>query len=62
VRRDPLNADINGRRMADHLRLWFPILVVLIGWLVSLGVFYGKLDGRFTLLEYRLDQIEKKLP
>lgn len=60
--RDPITSTENGRRASDQLRVWFPVVVVLVGWLVSLGMFYGKLDGRFALIEYRLSQIEKKLP
>lgn len=60
--REGITGDQNGRRAQDQLRAWFPIVVVLIGWLVSLGAFYGALGGRLTLIEYRLSQIERKQP
>ena len=60
--RDAIPDTENGRRASDSLRIWFPIVVVLVGWLVSAGVFYGALGGRLNLIEYRLQQIEQRLP
>ncbi len=50
-----------ARRQSDELRAWFPVILSVITTLMSAGVLWGKIDGRFNLLEYRLNQIERKV-
>lgn len=60
--------DIEDRDIAEYRRSddrvfakWLPILIQIAITLLSLGVIYGKLDGRLGLIEYRLGQVEQKV-
>jgi hypothetical protein len=53
----------SGRRAWDQIYYWMPILIglmiSLLSTLLTLGVLYGKLDGRMALIEYRLQRLEE---
>lgn len=51
-----------GRRRGDEMRAWLPMFVQLGLTLLALGAFYGELNGRLTLIEYRIGQVERKVP
>lgn len=51
----------SGRRREDNLRAWLPIVVSLVGTVLAIGMFYGKLGGRLDLIEYRLSLIEQTI-
>jgi len=40
---------------------WLPILIQIVSLIAISGFIYGKLDGRLTLIEYRLAQIEARM-
>lgn len=48
-------------RGAGALPVWVALVISIASTLVALGVVYGKLGGRFDLMEYRLGQIEIRL-
>lgn len=48
----------SARRAADEIRVWLPLLISMLTTLFTVGMFYGKLNGRLDLIEYRLHRIE----
>lgn len=51
-----------ARRGADEVRYWVPLILSLASTLLAIGVVYGQLSGRLDLIEYRLKQIELRIP
>jgi hypothetical protein len=48
-----------GRRIWDDIYYWMPVLISLLSMMLSFGVIYGLLQGRLTLIEYRINQVEQ---
>lgn len=60
--------DVDDRESVDHRRAddrafakWLPVLIQIAMMLLALGVLYGSLNGRLSLIEYRLGQVEVKI-
>jgi hypothetical protein len=60
--------DVDERDAVDHRRAddrtfakWLPVLIQIAMMLLALGVLYGSLNGRLSLIEYRLGQVEVKV-
>jgi hypothetical protein len=60
--------DVDERDAIDHRRSddrmfakWLPVLIQIAMMLLALGVLYGSLNGRLSLIEYRLGQVEVKV-
>lgn len=59
-----LEASLDARyrkRDESSLQKWLPTVIQIAMMLLALGVLYGRLDGRFALIEYRLGQVELKV-
>lgn len=50
------------RRSSDWARAWLPVILSIMSTLLALGILYGSLGGRLDLIEYRLKQIELRMP
>lgn len=63
TRLDIDTADGLEHRRADDRALakWLPVLIQIAMMLLALGVLYGSLNGRLSLIEYRLGQVEVKV-
>lgn len=51
----------SGRRSADGAVGWLAIIIQLAMTVLAVGLLWGGLGGRLTLIEYRLTKIEQKL-
>ncbi len=61
VRDDRRDTPAAGRRFADDVRYWLPIILSLATTLIAMGTIYGRQGGRLDLIEYRLMMIENSL-
>lgn len=61
VSNDRHNDGPSGRRLADDLRYWLPIVLSLMTTLIAIGSLYGHIGGRLDLIEWRLMMIENRL-
>ncbi len=52
--------DMRGIRIKPSIS-WVPIIVQVVSLIGIVGWAYGALDGRLTLIEYRLTQIEARM-
>lgn len=62
--RDPREPWKAGRRTWDHVYYWIPIILSLVISAISaamtLGILLGHIDGKFELINFRLETIEQK--